>query len=229
MIKKSRNYINLLFLIVLLCYAAFTLKFDIYKFYMGIPFGARMMVYAMYAGVHVNLLLYVFGDFENHIVNKGFRVIRYSQRRKIYLHILSKVVVKTMKYDLIIYFTWLILSMHISGVFEWEYTMLLLCFLHCTVSVVMVILQLVLEIILGAKVAILISVSYWIGSVVFLDYISQTPFGKYAMLILLPNLSMIERIEAFGIESTDVFISLLPVCFILLWLGKITFEKKDIV
>lgn len=229
MIKRSKDYINILFLIFLVCYAAFALDFNMYTFYMGIPFGARIIVYAIYTGISINFLLYVYGDLDNYIANENYRIIRYEQRRRAYFYLLSSLAIKVLKHDSVMFLFWLISSICMQESFEMEGRIFFWFMLHYTVNVVIAVMQLNLEIIVSSKRALLLSVTYWVGSVVFLDCISQVSLSKFVMIVLLPNLSMPYRIREYGVAYEDVITMLFLILCFLIYMGGKSFQKKDII
>lgn len=209
---------------------------DAKEIYSGIPYGGILYVYMIHLLFLGCYMFYVYTDIEEYLYQYGvYMVTREQSRKKLFLRLTKKIFWKALQLECMLWAGYFIITMLEYGKvqipdFHVFLTRIILHFL-CVYTLLFV--QMLLEIFLSGKIALISILSGYLSLVCLSDLLHKCEIKvKYIELLLFPNLLMQSRLyKILPQNQMDCFVILFVLfCDIILyWIGRKLFFKKDII
>lgn len=198
--------------------------------YRGLGFGANTMYHFFYFAFFFVHTLYLFGDAEQYFSGYGILTVsRYRNRGVLFFHC----IIVMLKKILLFHFISIISGTLFTALLFKERYMInthvvqeFLLFLLTDIALAF--LQILLEIMINARMALLIMGGYYIFSLFFARAFFYMPFMRGAIWILIPNLAMHYRIDSYQILPVQSGIYLLSLLVLFIAIGSCMIKRKDI-
>ncbi len=231
------NILNIISIIILI----------IVQYFIAKEVGANLIGYGFYINAVILFLLFciefilislMLAFYAEHFFRKDgiIDLIRFRSREKTYLLVVKNTIIKIIAIKLLCYFTY---SIFISALYKEinSHDIVLAFVFNLTVSIILYVLQIKLEIRYGAKLSLLVTNSLYImltvlGSILNeLEIINTGLLSKICNLLnklLITNYLYLERIKSLNIRYFPLFLILLVILTLFIFIGKPIRKKLDI-